>query len=283
MLLEYGDIGLLQGKEWYMLEIGNENTVEPTMRRLGIAVPNIFRNHSIEIFIPVFKRDLDVFEMKTGAILFVRSTSFQGLVRLRRVTGVQSLVTVGDCNVPSKAIPVDDDYVQTIIAESEKEFLSRSEGIEVGSFVRVLNGDTRDYCGVVEAIGDGRATVRIALTARNIILDTPIRNLLNISHVPPDQRVYYFCPLVEELVTEHPEIGPRLLRGEAPPRPKATPAPIVVKRGRGRPRKNGAPVVKMNVKHGRPPGWVMTPEHKAKLLAGLKRRWDAFKAAKAQD
>ena len=278
MVLEYGDVGLLAGKEWYMLDIGNEKTVEPTMRRVTIAVPNIFRNHPVEIFIPVFKRDLDVFEMKTGAIVFVRSTSFQGLVRLKKVIGVQSLVTEGDSNHPSKAIKVEDDYVQTIIAESEKEFLSRSEGIEVGSFVRVLNGETRDYCGTVEAVNEGRATVHIALTTRNILLDTPVHNLLNISHVPADQRVYYFCPLVEELVREHPEKGPNLLRGEVP---EPEPAPVVLKRRRGRPRKNDPPVSKAKAKRGRSDGWVITPEHKAKLHAGLRRRWDAFKAAKA--
>ena len=198
MLLEYGNIGLLEGKEWYMLDIGNEKTIEPTMRRVGMAAPTLFRNHALEIFIPVFKRDLGVFEMKTGAIVFVRSTSFQGLVRLKRITGVQTLVTEGDSILPSKAIKVEDDYVQTIIAESEKEFLSRSVGIEVGSFVRVLNGNTRDYCGVVEAVSDGRGTVRIILNTKNIVLNTPVRNLLNISHVPDSQRVYYFCPLVEE-------------------------------------------------------------------------------------
>ena len=202
MVLEYGDVTKLKGKPWFMVELRSEKTIEPTMRRVGKALPNIFGPEPIEIFIPVFKRDLDTFEMKTGCYLFVRSTSFSSLLRLKTITGVVSLVTEGDSNRPSKAIKVEDSYVQSIIAEAEEEFRNRALDIEVNSFVRILNGDTRDYCGVVEAIGDGKAIVRITLKTKSILLETPIRNLLNLSHVPANQRVYYFCPLVGELVNE---------------------------------------------------------------------------------
>jgi len=194
-----------------MVELRSEKTIEPTMRRIGKAIPNIFRNDPIEIFIPVFKRDLDVFEMKTGCYVFVRSTSFSSLLRLKTITGVVSLVTEGDSNRPSKAIPVDDAYVQSLIVQAEEEFLNRGVGIEVDSFVRVLNGDTRDYCGVVEAIGDGKAIVRINLKTKSILLETPLRNLLNISHVPANERVYYFCPLVEGLIIDQGAIGLKLI------------------------------------------------------------------------
>jgi hypothetical protein len=211
MILEYGDVSLLKGASWYLVELRSEKTIESTMRRVGKAIPNIFRGEPIEIFIPVFKRDLDVFEMKTGCYVFVRSSSFSSLLRLKTITGVVSLVTEGDSNRPSKAIKVDDSYVQTIIADAEEEFRNRGVGIEVESFVRVLNGDTRDYCGVVEAIGDGKAIVRINLKTKSILLETPLRNLLNISDVPANERVYYFCPLVDELVKEQGEAGLKLI------------------------------------------------------------------------
>ncbi len=201
MILEYGQVDKLKNEPWYLMELRSEKTIESTMRRVGKAIPSIFRSEPVEIFIPVFQRDLDVFEMKTGCYVFVRSTSFPCLLRLKTITGVVSLVTEGDSNRPSKAIKVEDSYVQTIIVNAEEEFRNRAVGIEVDSFVRVLNGDTRDYCGVVEAVGDGKAIVRINLKTKSILLETPLRNLLNISHVPMNQRVYYFCPLVKELGT----------------------------------------------------------------------------------
>lgn len=211
MILEYGQVDKLKGKDWYLVEFRSEKTIESTMRRVGKAIPNIFRNDPIEIFIPVFKRDLNVFEMKTGCYVFARSTSFPSLLRLKTITGVVSLVTEGDSNLPSKAIKVEDSYVQTIIAAAEEEFRNRGVGIEVDSFVRVLNGDTRDFCGVVEAVGDGKAIVRINLKTKSIILETPLRNLLNLSHVPANERVYYFCPLVDDLVKEQGEDGLKLI------------------------------------------------------------------------
>src|ERR1700757_947492 len=108
MILEYGDTTKLKNEPWYIVELRSEKTIESTMRRVGKAIPNIFRNDPVELFIPVFHRDLDVFEMKTGCYVFARSTSFQSLLRLKTITGVVSLVTEGDSNRPSKAIKVED-------------------------------------------------------------------------------------------------------------------------------------------------------------------------------
>jgi hypothetical protein len=114
------------------------------------------------------------------------------------------LVTEGDTNRPSKAISVEDSYVQGLISEAEERHRKQIIGIEVGSFVRILNGPTRDFCGIVEIIGDGRAVVRIILCTKSILLETPVRNLLNLSHVPKDQRVYYYSPLVVDLFKDNP-------------------------------------------------------------------------------
>lgn len=202
MILEYGDISKLQGMNWFLMELRSEKTIESTMRRVGKQLGGIFRSDPIEIFIPVIKRDLDVFELSTGPYVFVRSTSFAALLRLKSVTGVVSLVTEGDTNRPNKAIPVEDTYVQSLIKEAEESHRKRVLGIEVGSFVRILNGETRDFCGEVEIIGDGKAVIRVTLRTKSILLETPVRNLLNLSHVPKDQRVYYYSPLVEGLFKE---------------------------------------------------------------------------------
>lgn len=205
MLLEYGDVSKVRGLPWYLVELRSEKTIESTMRRVGKALGGIFRHDPIEIFIPVIRRDLDVFDLSTGPYVFVRSTSFPALLRLKSITGVVSLVTEGDTNRPSKAISVEDSYVQGLIHQAEEEHHKRAIGIEVGSFVRILNGETRDFCGEVEILGDGRAVVRITLRTKSILLETPIRNLLNLSHVPKERRVYYYSPLVETLFHDNPE------------------------------------------------------------------------------
>jgi transcription antitermination factor NusG len=211
VILEYGDISKLKSLHWFMCELRSEKTIESTMKRVGKALHGIFRSEPIEIFIPVVRRDLDVFEMSTGPYIFVRSSSFACLLRLKQITGVVSLVTEGESNRPSKAIAVEDSYVQELIARAEEAHRKRAIGIEVGSFVRILNGETRDYCGVVEIVGDGRAVVRVTLRTKSILLETPVRNLLNISGVPANQRVYYYGPLVDSLVRDSPEAGLRLI------------------------------------------------------------------------
>lgn len=209
MILEYGDVSRMRGQAWFLVELRSEKTIESTMRRVGKALPGIFRSDPVEMFIPVVRRDLDVFEMSTGPYVFARSTSFSALLRLKSITGVVSLVTEGDTNRPSKAISVADDYVQGLISKAEEEHRKLASGVEVGAFVRVLNGETRDYCGVVEIVGDGRAVVRVTIKTKSILLETPVRNLLNLSHVPPEARVFYYCPLVDDLFKADPDAAAR--------------------------------------------------------------------------
>lgn len=224
MILEYGAVEKVRGLPWYLMELRSEKTIESTMRRVGKAIPGIFRSEPVEIFIPVVKRDLGIFEMATGPYVFVRSSNFGSLLRLKSITGVVALVTEGDTQRPSKAISVEDAYVQGLIVQAEEEHRKRAIGIEVGSFVRVLNGETRDYCGTVEIIGDGRAVIRVTLGTKSILLETPVRNLLNLSATPKEQRVYYFCPLVEELFKEKPDaaamVEPDLHLDESAPMPE---------------------------------------------------------------
>jgi len=96
MILTYKEVSILQGRPWHIVELRNPRMIEPTLRRLGKALPSIFRDDPVEIFVPVVKRDLDVFELSTEVYAFARSTSFSALFRLKSVTGVAGLVTAGD-------------------------------------------------------------------------------------------------------------------------------------------------------------------------------------------
>jgi hypothetical protein len=204
MILQYGTIAKLKGKNWHYIELRSDKTVENTLRRVGKAIPGIFRSEAVELFIPVNRRDLDVFDLETSVYVFVRSTAFSCLLRLKSVTGVVSLVTEGETSRPSRAIAVPDDYVQTLIKKVEHQFYERPAGIKQGSFVRILDGETRDYCGHVLLVADGKACIKVDLKTKSLMVETPVRNLLNLSHVPENQRVFYYSPLVVNLVADNP-------------------------------------------------------------------------------
>jgi hypothetical protein len=179
-----------------MVELRSEKTVETTLKRMGSQLATIFRESPVEVFIPVFHRDFNEFELKTGNYVFVRSPNFQALLRLKSITGIVGLVTLGESNHPSKVIPVDNEYVQLLIKEAEDFFQARAATIAVGSFVRILDGEQRDFCGTVIVLNDGMACVQVEIKTKLLLVETPVRNLLNLDAVPPQLRVFYYSPLV---------------------------------------------------------------------------------------
>lgn len=199
MILTYGDTSQLGNENWYMVELRSEKTAESTLKRMGTQLPAIFRESAIEIFIPVFERDINLFELKTGNYVFARSKNWSALLRLRSITGVVGLVTLGDSNHPSKAIPVEHHYVQSLIEEAEQFFLGRALTITLDSFVRIIDGEQRDFCGKVIDLHDGVAIVQIEVKTKILLVETPVRNLLNLSHIPDHLRVFYYAPIVQSL------------------------------------------------------------------------------------
>jgi hypothetical protein len=192
MIIEHGNTSRLKGKQWFLLETSNERTVEGTLRRVGRAMPQTFKNEAVELFVPVQAHDLDVFEI-ASPYLFIRSTSLSALSKLRRVTGVGDLVADG-CS----PLEVEDSYVQELIAADEELHRNRN-GIQVGSFVRILQGQVRGLCGTVDKLSGSRAVVRIDMPTKVICVDTPVTNLLNLVNVPETKKVYFYSPLVEAM------------------------------------------------------------------------------------
>lgn len=204
MILTFGNMAPHAGLDWYMVELRSEkpNAMESTLGRLGRALPVIFRDSAVEVFIPIAVRDLNAFELNTGSYIYARSPHFQKLLRMKTVTGVVGLATYGDSNHPSHAIKVENKFVQEQIEQAENAFRDRAQAIDVGSFVRVIDGDMRDWCGTVTNIHDGLAVVRIAIKTKIMLIETPVRNLLDKSHVPDALRVFYYGDLVESLQAE---------------------------------------------------------------------------------
>ncbi len=205
MILTFGNMAPHQDLKWYMVELRSEKTIESTLRRLGQALPLLFRETAVEVFVPISHRDLNVFELNTSTYIYVRCPVFQRLARLKKVIGIVGLATFGDSNLPSQAMPVENSFVQQQIAEAETAFLNRAQSIQVGSFVRILDGDMRDWCGVVTNIHDGVSVVQVKVKTKILLIETPVRNLLDKSHVPDCLRVFYYGELVESLHTQGQE------------------------------------------------------------------------------
>jgi transcription antitermination factor NusG len=242
MILHYGDLERLKSQIWYMIELSSDKTAQSIMKRVGKKLPAIFGSEAVELFLPVQTRDLDQFEMRTGNYAFVRSTSFPSLLRLKTVTGVVGLVTEGDSHHPNKAIPLEDSYVQQIIKDTEADFNARVVGIEVGSFVRLIDGETRDYCGLVMAIDSGSAVVGVDLKTKQLLIETPLRNLINLVDVPLNQRTFYYSPLIAELVQDLGEEGLQLIAEDITFKPEEdTREPVPAPK----------PIIEENMQHSR--------------------------------
>lgn len=208
MLMTFGDTRQIQDLQWYMLELRSEKTAGPTLKRLGKLVPQLFEEFPVEIFIPIHRRDHEAFEIKSDCLIFVHSDSFEKVRSLRSVIGIAALMTEENSRRPVK---VPEDYVRPMINEAREAFHQNSLDILEGHFVRILDGDSRDYCGHVLQIRDGRAQVRVVLKGRMLLIDTPTGNLVNLNHVEEDRRVYYYCDLIEEFITEMGDDGQALI------------------------------------------------------------------------
>lgn len=206
MILRYGDCSKLKGQKWYMLEVRSERTIENVIRRIGKAMPTIFKDGGVcEVFVPVDERDLNLFSLKTGSYIFLRSDKKKELQKFKGVTGVVGILCEGEQQRIDKALLVEDDYVKDLIREIEKQFQKGPENIQVGSFVRILDGLDKGFCGHVQNIDHGYALVRVELKTRQMYIDTPLHNLKDLSHVPEHSRVFYYSELVDEYVKEYDE------------------------------------------------------------------------------
>lgn len=204
MLFQYGDVDRLVGKPWNIVELRSEGGCEGTIRRIGKELPGIFKNDPVEVFIPVGKRDLGKFEIKTETYIFLRSLDPKKVVQIRQVTGVVWCVCHGQGTSVDRLIYLEDLYIQDLIKQAEIEFDKRADDVDVHSFVRIIDGYARDYCGQVISIDEGVAHVWVKMETLELIVETPIKNLL-VLHPEHDQaRVFYYRDLLDEYYDEYP-------------------------------------------------------------------------------
>ncbi len=191
------DCRALQGSDWYCLELVSESgpAIEATLHRLLRETPSIFGSYALEVFVPIARRDLGVFDLMTGGFIFVRSKHLNLLAKLKRITGITGMMTHGDDGKLRNVVRVPDSEVQLVIQQSRNIEASWSRGIKVGSFVRILDGQARGFCGHV--VRRQPLTVEIQLLTKTLTVVTPHTNLLHLPDVPRDQRVFYYSPILQ--------------------------------------------------------------------------------------
>jgi hypothetical protein len=114
------------------------------------------------------------------------------------VTGVVWLVCHGEGTHPNRLINIEDSYIQGLVTKCKETYDHRNIGIVPGSFVRILDGHTRDFCGIVKSIAATRAVVQVDLKTTSMMVQTPLKNLLNLDTIPKDLRVFYYSPILED-------------------------------------------------------------------------------------
>jgi hypothetical protein len=207
VLFQYLDCAQLAGSNWCGLELRRLQTAESVIYRTVRAIPKLFRNNPCELFVPLVERNFETYTLSAGEFLWVRSADRRGLLRIRTVSGVGGLLIDGPDPKSIRTISVPDTFIQEQLAATEAIFRARSSNVFAGSFVRVLNGHGKNYCGVVTALDGEKVTVEISLRSKQFVLETYRVNCLSLDHVDENRRVYFYCPAVAD-------IDPELLRSK---------------------------------------------------------------------
>jgi hypothetical protein len=135
----------------------------------------------------------------SGPYFYARTDSVDCACRLRSITGVAHLVTSDGNASPKKALYVDQAFIDDMARKSKALRDARCAGLKRGSFVRIMDSEFRDFCGHVNKIEGDRAVVKVELLTKRMFINTPIRNLLNLSQVPLERRVFYYGGLVADM------------------------------------------------------------------------------------
>src|ERR1700722_14351975 len=126
MLFRLNNCATLKNLDWHALEFSDN--ILPVVARVVRRLPSLFGSSPVELFVPVERRDLDVFTL-SSPFLYLRSANRRALLAVKSTTGVCGLVTLGDTGRSDDILPVSDTHVQALIRQAEAAFYAPSTGI----------------------------------------------------------------------------------------------------------------------------------------------------------
>ena len=183
MLIQSGRVTDLIGLPWVALELTSEaRTDEVVLHLTRWAVRNLEKaGQAFQLLYPVESRTLNGVSL-LSPYLWMRVSDPSLLARTTSIMGLQGMVT----DSAGATILTQPDFVESLIAQVRAASDSWSEGISLGSGVRVLLGAGHGLCGIVESLHGSDADVRIALRSRAVRLRIPVRALQRLRDVPKD-------------------------------------------------------------------------------------------------
>lgn len=144
-LLSFGNLDMLGGIEWWMLEISSEHRMNQIYPVLQSQAKRVFGKHPGQIFAPL-NADGDL----AFGYIFARSTSFTAVRALTRLRGVAEIVCIYDEEgkfIRTATVPAED--VEGMMAGHAPVVV---DDTEIGDFVEILTGPAARYCGTVTTI-----------------------------------------------------------------------------------------------------------------------------------
>jgi hypothetical protein len=166
---------------WAQIELTSDARLEEVTLHLIRWIAK--HDDPAQVLFPVASRGLYGVELLYPNILIRSKGDLSGI---RSVMGIQGLALTAT----GQPMELDEDFVQSLIKASEDQAGSWSEGIKVGSFVRILFGNTRMLCGTVTKLANGIADVIVSLAVRDVRVRIPVR-ALQLLKVRKGERRYY--------------------------------------------------------------------------------------------
>lgn len=188
MLIEQGKVSTLRGKPWAAIDVASEARIEEIVLHIARWAGRVLGEKAFQLLFPVKRRDLSGVEMFTPH-LYGRTADLQDFLVVKEVRGAWPVFD----EETREVIPVEDKFVQEVMAKAREEADGWSAGIKRGSFVRVLFGNERMLCGEVEEMKGSLAVVVIRMRSRTVRLTIPSQALLNLSFVPKKEREYFYA------------------------------------------------------------------------------------------
>ena len=143
-LMSFGRVEMLGDTPWFMFESSAEKKMDGFLPALEQQAKRIFGKKPGQVFAPVNKNGELVF-----GYIFARSVSPALTKTLLRIRGISDIsATYTDTDTIKNIVAIPNAEVEKIIDEYVGQ---KNQHPRLGDFVKILNGDARDYCGTVTA------------------------------------------------------------------------------------------------------------------------------------